>query len=235
MSEPLTLVLGNRTYSSWSLRGWLLMKLTGQTFDEEMIWLDDPGYKPKMLAATNGFGTVPTLRIGDRAIGDSMAIAEYAAEIAAPGQLWPEDPVDRAEARMLTAKMHAGFQNLRAQCPMNLSNVFEEFTASPEVLADIETLEALLCPVLARSGGPFLYGEAFGAADAFYAPVAARIRTFRLPVSAQLKDYIDTVLSHPLMDEWTKDAAKEPGIERDRTDRLASGWFEPGTRYDDAG
>jgi len=233
MSDPLTLVLGNRTYSSWSLRGWLLMKLAGHPFEEEMIWLDDPGYKEKMQAATLGFGTVPTLRIGERAIGDSMAIAEYAAEISAPGQIWPVDAQDRAEARMLAAKMHAGFQSLRAQCPMNLSNVFDGYEPNPDVLADLSALEGLLCPVLERTGGPFLYGEAFGAADAFYAPVAARIRTFRLPVNDSLSNYVNAVLAHPLVWEWTQAAAQEPGVARERTDRLAHGWFEQGTRYAD--
>jgi len=233
MSDPFTLVLGNRTYSSWSLRGWLLMKLAGHPFEEDMIWLDDPGYKERMQAATLGFGTVPTLRIGERAIGDSMAIAEYAAEISAPGQVWPVDALDRAEARMLAAKMHAGFQNLRAQCPMNLSNVFDAFEPSTEVRADLKTLEDLLCPVLERSGGPFLYGGTFGAADAFYAPVAARIRTFRLPVNAALSGYMDAVLAHPLVREWTQAATQEPGVARERTDRLAHGWFEQGTRYAD--
>lgn len=227
MTEPMVLVLGNRTYSSWSLRGWLLMARTGLRFEEEMYWLDEPGYKDALLQATGGIGTVPTLRVGERIISESLAIAEYAAEIAPEAGLWPEDPVDRAEARSLSARMHAGFTALRSDCPMNLSNRFPAFEASPEVQADLAILESMWLPCLARSGGPFLFG-AFGAVDCMFAPVATRIDTFCLPVSAEARAYVDAILDHPLMRQWIADAAEEPKVDRARNDRLSKGWFTPG-------
>lgn len=227
MNDALTLVLGNRTYSSWSLRGWLLMMLSGADFEEEMHWLDAPGYKDALLAATGGSGAVPTLRIGDRVIPDSMAIAEYAAEIAADGALWPSDPLDRAEARSLAARMHSGFTALRSACPMNLSNRFPDFSVSDAVAADLRVLEGMWEPRLAHSGGPFLFGE-FGAVDAFFAPVATRIDSFCLPVSETARGYTDRIMAHPLMRQWIADAALEPAINRPRNDRFAEGGFAAG-------
>lgn len=227
MSEPMVLVLGNRTYSSWSLRGWLLMARTGLRFEEEMFWLDEPGYKDGLLKATGGIGTVPTLRVGDRIISESLAIAEYASEIAPEAGLWPEDPLDRAEARSLSARMHAGFAALRSSCPMNMSNRFPDFEPSAEVLEDLELLESMWGPCLSRTEGPFLFG-AFGAVDCMFAPVASRIDTFCLPVSAEARAYVDAILDHPLMRQWIAAAAEEPKVERARNDRLSQGWFTPG-------
>lgn len=227
MTDTLTLVFGNRTYSSWSMRGWLVMAQSGLPFEEEMFWLDDPGYRDGLLAATGGVGTVPTLRVGDRIVAESLAVAEYAAEAAPDAGLWPDDPLDRAEARAAAARMHAGFANLRQACPMNLSNRFPEFEPDHGVIADLSVLEGIWRPLLERSGGPFLFGG-FGIADAFYAPVASRIDTFCLPVSNESRAYVDAVLRHDLVRRWIEDAAKEPAIDRPRTDRLSRGWFAPG-------
>lgn len=223
------LVIGNRTYSSWSLRGWLTMALTEKPFDEVMVWLDSPDHKQIMLAETQGFGTVPTLRIGDVALGDSLAIAEFAAEWAPEKALWPEDPMERALARSVTARMHSGFMALRANCPMNLSNRFPDFVPSEEVLADLTLLETVWSEALERSGGPFLFGDTFGLVDAFYAPVVTRIDTFHLPVSELALEYGRAVLSHPLLQLWIKAAAEEPTVDRPRTGRLMKGGFTPGS------
>lgn len=231
MRGDLTLVIGNRTYSSWSLRGWLVMALSGLDFAEQVVWLDAPNYRQEMLSATGGFGSVPTLRVdgpdGARVVGDSLAITEFAAEQAPQADLWPRDPLDRAEARAMAARMHSGFAALRTACPMNLSNKFPNFTPDDDVMADIAALEHLWTPALERSGGPFLFGG-FGAVDAFFAPVATRIDTFCLPVSPACRAYVDAIMTHPLMRQWIAEAAKEPEIERPRTDRLAAGWFTPG-------
>lgn len=227
MTDTLTLVLGDRTYSSWSLRGWLFMAQSGLPFEEEMFWLDSPDYRDGLLAATGGIGTVPTLRVGSRAISESMAIAEFAAEMAPDAGLWPSDPLDRAEARSLAARMHAGFTALRSNCPMNLSNRFPDFAPSDAVLADLRMLESMWEPCLESSGGPFLFGE-YGAVDSFFAPVAARIYTFCLPVSNAARDYADAILAHPLMRQWIADAAEEPKAERQRTGRFSEGGFTPG-------
>ncbi len=232
MTETLTLVLGNRTYSSWSLRGWLVMEQSGLPFTEEMVWLDAPDHKAQMLAATGGVGAVPTLRVatesGDRIIADSLAIAEFAAEHAPDAGLWPVDPLDRAEARSLAARMHSGFAALRKACPMNLSNRFSDYRPDPDVAADLTTLQSMWTACLTRSGGPFLFGD-FGAVDAFFAPVASRVDTFGLPLSPICRDYVEAILVHPPMRRWIEAAALEPGIERPRTDRLASGRFAPGS------
>lgn len=227
MTDTLTLVLGNRTYSSWSLRGWLFLAQSGLPFEEEMFWLDEPGYREGLLAATGGIGTVPTLRVGSRVISESMAVAEYAAEAAPDAGLWPADALDRGEARSLAARMHAGFTDLRRECPMNLSNRFPDFKPSDAVLADVAKLEAMWEPCLLRSGGPFLFG-AFGAVDAFFAPVAARIYTFCLPVSDVAKAYTDAILDHPLMRQWIADATQEQNVQRERNDRLSKGGYLPG-------
>jgi glutathione S-transferase len=227
VSEKPILVIGNRTYSSWSLRGWLVMALSGLAFDEEMVWLDAPDHAETMRAATSGVGMVPTLRVGARIVADSLAIAEYAAERAPEARLWPEDALDRAEARSFAARMHSGFAALRKACPMNLSNRFDGFEPDAAVGADLAALEAMWKPALARSGGPFLFGR-FGAVDAFFAPVAARVFTFRLPVSAPSGRYVDALLAHPSMRAWIGAARREADIDRPRTDRLATGYFAPG-------
>ena len=221
------LVIGNRTYSSWSLRGWLAMAMTGKPFDEVMVWLDEPDHRERMRLETGGFGTVPTVRLGDVVIGDSLAIAEFAAEWAPDKRLWPDDPVERALARMACARMHSGFMALRASCPMNLSNRFDDFQPSDDVRADLDVLEDLWETALQRSGGPFLFGG-FSLADAFYAPVVTRIDTFRLPVSESALRYCAAVLRHPLMRQWIAAAAQELSVVRPRTDRLSAGGFTPG-------
>ena len=221
------LVIGDRTYSSWSLRGWLLMALSGLDFDEEMHWLDAPNYKEGLLAATGGGGGVPTVRLGSRIIADSMAIAEYAAEAAPDAGMWPKDPLDRAEARSLAAQMHSGFTALRKACPMNLSNQFPDFVPDDAVKADLARLERLWLPCLERSGGPFLFG-AFGAVDAFFAPVATRIDTFCLPISPAARAYADAILDHPLMRQWIAGARLEADMDRERTGRFSEGGFTPG-------
>lgn len=227
MSDTLVLVLGNRTYSSWSMRGWLVMNQSGLSFEEEMIWLDAPDHKDAMLAATGGVGSVPTLRVENRIVADSLAIAEFAADHAPDTGVWPSDPLDRAEARSLAARMHSGFAALRKACPMNLSNRFDDFAPDPEVRADLANLEEMWELALSRSGGPFLFGG-FGAVDAFFAPVAARIHTFRLPVSTTTQRYVEAILMHPPVQAWISAARLEQDVDRPRTGRLRSGYFTLG-------
>lgn len=229
------LIIGNRTFSSWSMRGWLLAALSGVPFEEEMIWLDEPGYKNWLVRRTGGAGTVPTLKVIDtqseRFIPDSMAIAEYFAELAPEKGYWPGDPVDRAEARSLAARMHSGYAALRRGCPMNLSNRFTEFEADAEIIADLKDLDSAWSACLSRDpeGGPYLFGR-FGAVDCFFAPVATRAFSFSLRrhFSEISQAYIEAVLDHPLVQEWVEASETEMTVTRERTGRMSEGWYKAG-------
>jgi glutathione S-transferase len=201
----LKLVIGNKNYSSWSMRPWLALRANNIAFDEVFIPLyTGAADKQRILSFTHS-GKVPALIDGDVTIWDSLAIIEYAAEKFPEARLWPEDRAHRAHARSISAEMHSGFAALRNECGMNLHRPVGAIALSDEARANIARIEQIWLECRARHGasGPFLFG-AFGGADAMFAPVVHRLRTYAIPVAAEAKAYMETMLSLPAFQEWTK-------------------------------
>jgi glutathione S-transferase len=201
--------IGTRRYSSWSLRGWLAVRLARLRVEEILIPLAG-GTTPAVRAVSPG-GTVPYLEHAGNRVWDSLAIAEYCAE-QAPG-LWPESPAARAHARVIAAEMHSGFRELRMAMPMSLFRPGAAGTCgSPAVAADVARIEAIWEGTRARfgAGGPFLFGAAFNLADAMYAPVVARLLTYAPAMGAAGLAYCAAVRAHPLVAAWYEAAAGEP-------------------------
>jgi glutathione S-transferase len=196
-----TLYLGNKRYSSWSMRGWLACRLAGLAFDEVVIPLDTEETQARIRAVSPS-GRVPCLHHGGQIVWDSMAIAEYCAELA-PG-LWPADRAARARARVVAAEMHAGFVELRRAMFFNVGRVIPGGGRTAGALADIARISALWSETRARygAGGPFLFGAAFTLADAFYAPIVCRFATWQPELDAGARAYVDAVGAHPLVAEW---------------------------------
>ena len=216
----LTLYIGNKNYSSWSMRPWVLMKQSGIAFTENKIRFDsfdaDSNFKKTILSISPA-GKVPVLvdshRGEHQAIWDSLAISEYLAETHPQLQLWPQDVAARARARVLCADMHSGFQNLRSHCPMNIEASLPEVGA--QLLAehanlrdDLQRIITLWQNELHQHGGPMLFGN-FSIADAFFAPVCMRINTYALPVPADVEAYVDRVTALPSVSAWIQDALAE--------------------------
>ena len=208
----LTLVIGNRNYSSWSLRPWLAMKQAGLAFDEVRIPLSRPDTAAQILQYTPS-GRVPCLIDGALAVWDSMAICEYVNEQYADGSLWPHDVGRRARARSVAAEMHSGFAALRAHLPMDIRarrpDKGETALARAQVAAEVARIHGLWNDCLSANGGPFLFGG-FSIADAFFAPVVTRFRTYAIPLAAPLARYSDAVFALPAMRQWEAAAAVEP-------------------------
>jgi glutathione S-transferase len=202
------LVIGTKRYSSWSLRGWLLVRLAGLEVTEMVIPL--AGGATSALQGVTPTGLVPYLEHDGARIWESLAIAEYCAEN--EPALWPVNRIARAHARSVAAEMHAGFRALRMEMPMNVCRTVQGVAATPECLADIARIEAIWAEARGDfgAGGPFLYGPAFGAADAMFAPVVARFLTYQPSLSALAAAYCDAVRAHPLVDQWYRAAADEP-------------------------
>ena len=208
------LYIGNKTYSSWSMRPWVLMRACGVDFEE--IWVPFDGFEAhhsfkQTMAALHPAATVPALAAEGQVFGDSLAIAEYLHEAYPSARIWPDDRMERAKARLLAALMHSGFSALRGHCLMNigadLSQVGAElYKAHADLRADIARLEAILAPHL--SGDAYLCGD-FSAADAFYAPVMSRIESYGLPVSAPLSAYQARLLAHRAVRDWYEGALAE--------------------------
>jgi glutathione S-transferase len=216
----LQLFIGNKNYSSWSMRPWVLLKQAGIPFEEVMVRFDsfnpDSQFK-KTLQGLTPTGKVPLLMDGDLAVWDTLAIAEYVAEYAAEQfpekHLWPADRAARAGARSICAEMHAGFTALRGNCPMNIEAQLSGIGAliwrdKPAVRADVQRLVDMWTALLKEHGGPMLFG-AFSVADAFYAPVCMRIKTYALPVPDAIAAYIDRVCALPGVQAWITDALAE--------------------------
>lgn len=196
-----TLVIGNKCYSSWSLRPWLLMRELNVPFDEVLIPLNRPDTKAAILRHSPA-GRVPVLVDEGLSVWESIAIFEYVADrFGAP--VWPQDRAARALARTIVAEMHAGFQALRSACPMNLGKKFGPRDRGEDVARDVARVVALWRDARARhgAGGPFLFG-AFSGADAMYAPVVTRLDTYSIPVDGETRAYMDAVLSLPSFREW---------------------------------
>ena len=201
------LFIGNRRYSSWSLRGWLAMRLAGLDVEVRVLRIDGSGASQDVRAVSPS-GKVPYLLHEGNAIWESLAIGEYCAELA-PG-LWPAQTVARSFARAISAEMHGGFRELRIAMPMNCCARFPGAGRSPGALADIDRIVAIWRLAMQRSGGPFLFGSGMTLADAMFAPIVARFLTYRpqLPTDAEL--YCQTMRAHPLIDTWYQQAAAEP-------------------------
>lgn len=216
----LTLYIGNKNYSSWSMRPWVLMKQAGIAFTEHKIRFDsfavDSNFKKTILSISPA-GKVPVLvdtqlKTGS-AIWDSLAICEYLAETHPKLHLWPIQPAARARARVLCADMHSGFQHLRSHCPMNIEANLSDVGAKlmskhVELRNDLRRLVSLLQNALDSHGGPLLFGN-FTIADAFFAPVCMRINTYALPVPTDIQTYVDRVTALPSVSTWMKDALAE--------------------------
>jgi glutathione S-transferase len=207
-SRP-TLVIGNKRYSSWSLRPWLLLRQSGIDFDEVVIPLYEHGYKAAILAHSPT-GKVPVLIDRLVTVWETVAIMEHAGE-AYGASVWPAHPEARATARAVSAEMHAGFLALRSSCPMNLGKRFAARDRGTEVAQNVARFETIVSDSRNRfgEGGPFLFG-AFSAADAMYAPLVTRIDTYSIPVAPQTRAYMDAVLKLPAFREWRDAALGEP-------------------------
>ena len=210
----LTLILGNKNYSSWSLRPWIAMRVAGIEFTEKVIPLYEAGSREAALKYSPT-GKVPVLIDGDRHIWESLAILEHVAETFPAAKLWPQDAAARSHARVVSAEMHAGFQALRKACPMNLWLPVKLRPQGADVMENVARIETLWRDCRARFGqklgGPFLFG-AFGAADAMYAPVVARLHHYGIPVAADTRAYMDAVMALPAWTEWREAGLKEPWI-----------------------
>jgi glutathione S-transferase len=210
------LYIGNKNYSSWSMRPWVLMREFGLPFDEVMVRFDSFGAESafkQAIGRVSPAGRVPVLVDDDLVVWDTLAIAEYLAERFPEHALWPRERRARARARSLCAEMHAGFAALRSHCPMNLEASLPEVGArvlaeQPAVRVDLARIESMWIDALAASGGPFLFGN-YGIADAYYAPVVGRLRTYSLPVSAPVASYIERVLASPGVSDWVREALAE--------------------------
>ena len=212
----LQLYIGNKNYSSWSLRPWMLMTQAGIAFEEKMVRFDsfDAQSAFKLaIGAINPVGKVPVLVDDGFAVWDTLSIAEYLAERYPEKQLWPTLPQPRARARSVCAEMHSGFSHLRNHCPMNIEASLPEvgrivWRDQAGVRSDLARLEAMWTGLLSEHGGPMLFG-AFGIADAYFAPVCSRIRTYALPVSEVVQAYVDRVLALTALRAWTEQALAE--------------------------
>lgn len=208
----LKLVIGNKNYSSWSMRPWIAMRVAGIPFEETVISLDAPDFKGR-VSALSGSGQVPVLVDGDVHVWESLAILEYLAEKFPAATLWPADPTARAHARAIASEMHGGFMPLRRTFTMNMWHPPRPRDVPADAGADIARIDAMWSDCRARfgKGGPFLFG-AFGAADAMYAPVVSRFLTYDIEVGPIARDYMAAVTALPAWRTWREAALKESWV-----------------------
>ncbi|HSA59264.1 MAG TPA: glutathione S-transferase family protein [bacterium] len=210
--NTLTLVIGNKNYSSWSLRPWLLLKQAGIPFSEIVIPLYQKDSDAKILEHSPA-GKVPILKDGDRTVWDSLAIAEYLNERFPDRGLWPREEGARAMARSISAEMHSGFMDLRNECPMNVRRKPSQIVLGDGAHEDIRRIQEIWTECRSKSGkdGPFLFGK-FSIADALYAPVVFRFTRYAIPMNEASQAYADTVLALPAIKEWIDQAVLEPWV-----------------------
>ncbi|MEO9467352.1 glutathione S-transferase family protein [Parasphingorhabdus sp.] len=218
-----TLVTANRNYSSWSLRPWILMNALDIPFEDEIVYFEAENYERFRKFAPNA--QVPCLKDRDRegnvsTIWDSLAIIEYLAERHAG--CWPVEDGARAWARCASAEMHGGFSALRNQCPMNVGVRARMHDIDKSLQRDIDRISELFAEGVDRFGGPWLAGESLSAVDAFFAPVAFRVRSFDLDIGAAGKIWVDHMISHPAMQEWEAEALAEPLREIGHEEEIAA-------------
>lgn len=206
-----TLIIGNRAYSSWSLRGWLACRIAGIKFAETVKNMGDPDWKD-WVTANSPSGKVPCLRHGQVTVWESLAIGEYLHELYPHAELWPASRPARAQARSMAAEMHSGFAELRKAMWMNTRARFPGKGRTPGALADIARIAAIWRAARGAHGktGPFLFGRRLTFADAMFAPVVARFVTWAPELPADAKTYVEAVWEHPLLLEWRKAADAEP-------------------------
>ena len=212
----LQLYIGNKNYSSWSMRPWVLLRQAGIPFEETMVRFDgfetQSQFKQRVLSI-NPTGKVPVLVDGDLVIWDTLAISEYVAEKFAEHHLWPLERAARARARSICAEMHSGFAALRKACPMNIEAHLPEVGAlalrdQPAVRADLARITHMWSSLLKEHGGPMLMGD-FSVADAYFAPVVMRIKTYQLPLPADVASYTQRVCELPSVRAWIEQALAE--------------------------
>ena len=209
------LIIGNKNYSSWSMRGWLACKLSGLPFEEQVVPLYDGDWVERR--ATEAFapssGKVPILWDGDTVVWDSLAIVEHLNDLTGNTRFWPADPAARAMARSLAAEMHSGFAPLREHCGMNIRRLFAARPLRDDVAADVARIVRLWAQARARFGGDgdFLFGE-FGAADIMYAPVVTRFVTYAIPLPRFADRYVEAVTAHPHVQDWIAEAQAEEWV-----------------------
>jgi glutathione S-transferase len=206
------LYVGNRNYSSWSMRPWLVLSWGRIDFETRVVPLGGPGYPDRQMPsvlAISPAGTVPALHLGSDVIADSLAISEWAAE-RAPA-LWPADPIARAHARSAACEMHSSFGALRGNLVCNVRRRAEPRKLRDDVRRDVERIDAIWTGLRARfgAGGPYLFGKARTIADAFYTPVATRFRTYAVEISPEAQRYADTLLKDPAFQDWEAEAVAE--------------------------
>ena len=204
-----TLTISSKNYSSWSLRGWLLTRFSGLEFEEIVTALDDPSARAEILLLSPTI-LVPCLRHEGATVWDTLAIAEYLNEIRPGAGLLPADRVHRAHCRSICGEIHSGFTTLRASLPVNLKGHFPNFKIWSRAQADIDRVCTIWRECLAESGGPFLFGEQRTMADAMYAPVVTRFKTYDVKLEPRLKQYADLIMAMPEMQEWIEAALAEP-------------------------
>jgi len=208
MDKP-KLMIASKNYGSWSLRGWLLCKLVGLDFEEEMVPADDPSTRAELLLLSPSF-LVPSLTTGDVKVWDTLAIAEYLNELYPDAGLLPKGVAARAHCRSVSGEMHSGFSNMRSALPMNIKGHYPGFKVWAGAQADIDRIVTIWHHCLAASGGPFLFGKQPTIADAMYAPVCTRFLTYCVKLDAACAGYCQTIMAMPQMREWVEAAKREP-------------------------
>ena len=207
------LTISSKNYSSWSLRGWLLCRMAGLDFKEELLSSDDPSARAELLLLSPSF-LVPCLTHNGIKVWDTLAIAEYLAEQFPQAGLLPRDAAARTHCRSISGEMHSGFSNLRSALPMNLKGHYKGFKIWAAAQADIDRVIAIWREALSKYGGPYLFGETPTLADAMYAPVTTRLTTYDVKLDRQCADYCETIQALPDMIEWIEAAKNErTGIE----------------------
>lgn len=210
-----TLSISSKNYSSWSLRGWLLCKMAGIDFEEQPVALDDSNARRELLLLSPSV-LVPRLTDRDVAVWGALAIAEYLNEIHPEAGLLPKDRAVRAHCRAVAGEMHSSFYNLRSALPMNLKSRHTNFKVFSGARPDIERIKEIWTECLDTYGGPYLFGTTPTLADAMYAPVCTRFRTYNVALPTNLQNYCETIFAWPFLQEWTHDAA----VEADEIDEL---------------
>ena len=216
----LTLVIGNKNYSSWSMRPWMALKATNIPFNEIVIPLYTGDADKRRILSFTQSGKVPALVDGEITVWDSLAIVEYAAERFPEANLWPQDRAARAHARSISAEMHSGFMALRNECGMNIHRPVGAKKISDEAQANVTRIQQIWSDCRTRYGGagPYLFG-AFSGADAMFAPVIHRFRTYAIAVTPPAREYMDVMLANPAFRQWTDEALAETlVIEKFETD-----------------
>jgi glutathione S-transferase len=203
------LSINSRNYGSWSLRGWLLCRMAGLDVAVDMVSADDPTGRAELLLLSPSF-LVPCLTHGGIKVWDTLAIAEYLNELKPEAGLLPDDRAARAHCRSISGEMHSGFSNLRSALPMNLRAHYPAFKVWAGVQADIDRVAAIWRECLAKYGGPFLFGDKPTMADAMYAPVCTRFKTYDVKLDSDCAAYCAAIIALPAMEEWAEDAKSEP-------------------------